>query len=84
MSRRPTTDGLDVVDSTGVVTGNADLHGEGTYTGTPATADGSKAPLPLIYPLPEDLPDPKREALIDTAGIVAVAGLCFALGGWLL
>ncbi len=43
--------------------GNADLYGEGQYTGTPATADGHAAPLP-IYPIPEDLPpDPLPDAL---------------------
>lgn len=36
---------------------NADLYGEGQWTGTPATADGSQAPLP-VYPQPTDLPLP--------------------------
>lgn len=35
---------------------NADLWGEGAWTGTPATADGHTAPLP-VYPQPADLPD---------------------------
>lgn len=43
--------GLDVIEHD-----NADLWGEGAWTGTPATADGHSAPLP-VYPQPADLPD---------------------------
>lgn len=76
--------GLEVTDCTGVVKGNADLEcAEQGWTNTPETADGHAAPLP-IYPQKSDLPDPRVSALIDTAGIVAFAGVCFALGGWLL
>lgn len=54
--------GLDVIASTGVVTGNGDIYGEGQYTGTPPTADGHEAPLP-IYPQPTDLPPDIAESL---------------------
>ena len=71
--------GLESTACTGVVKGNADLYGEGQYEGQPPTADGHAAPLP-VYPQPSDLPNPKVEALIDTAGVVLVAGAAFLLG----
>lgn len=61
---------------------NADLYGEGQWTGTPDTADGHAAPLP-VYPQPSDLPSPSLLALRDVAAL-AVAGLFgYALGAFL-
>ncbi|MBO9717490.1 MAG: hypothetical protein J7507_11960 [Pseudoxanthomonas sp.] len=68
-------DGLDVVDSTGVVTGNADLPGTGVFEGVPETADGHAAPLP-IYPLPS----PQRLALCDLGAILLLLAMGALLG----
>lgn len=51
-----TTTGLDLL-----LLGNADLLDTGVWTGTPATADGRNAPLP-IYPQPEDRRDARDPA----------------------
>lgn len=76
--------GLESTDCTGVMTGNSDLDCcDQGWSGVPKTADGHAAPLP-VYPqpsdLPADLPNPKTCALIDTAGVVLIAGLCFLSG----
>ena len=63
---------------------NADLYGEGQWTGTPDTADGHAAPLPE-YPGKGDLPpSPRVAALIDTAAVLLIAGIAFVAGGVLL
>ena len=72
--------GLDSTDCTGVVKGNSDLDCcDQGWSNTPDTADGHAAPLP-VYPQPSDLPNPKVDALVDTAGVVLIAGLAFISG----
>lgn len=68
--------------------GNADLYGEGQWTGTPDTADGHAAPLPE-YPSKDDLPpDPVPDALRELAAErgrdLLLFGAGCGFGGFLL
>ncbi|WP_162434582.1 hypothetical protein [Pseudoxanthomonas koreensis] len=68
---------------------NADLYGEGQWTGTPATADGSRAPLPE-YPQPgETWAEFIRDGLVAlgctalvVSSFVGVFFLALLANGW--
>lgn len=62
--------GLEVIEL-----GNADVFGEGQYVGTPDTADGHAAPLP-IYPLPTDLPPSPIARIRDEFGDALIGFVC--------
>lgn len=86
----PGPKGMDVVDSTGVLTGNADLEcAEQGWSNMPPTADGHAAPLP-IYPTPEDMPpdpvirDALREMASSRGGDLLIFGAGCGFGGFLL
>lgn len=61
--------------------GNADLYGEGQWTGTPETADGSAAPIGA-YPKPEDLPQLSNEPRAFLIGL-GLGALCMAVAVFL-
>ena len=62
---------------------NADLYGEGQWTGTPETADGSKAPLPddELRRALDSIDRQAKGAWLAWGATCALAG--FALGAFL-
>ena len=66
-----------------IIKGNADLLGEGQWTGTPDTADGHASPITYVDPQVEqamaDMRALTNRLVVEVGAVMAVAGYVLGL-----